>query len=190
MVSHCQTPSKREEYVNYLKKYIDIDIYGACGNKQCRKENNCNDVDDKYYFYLAFENSICKDYITEKLWYRGYNRPIIPIVLKRSIIENYAPPNSFIAIDDFKNTQQLANYLKDLMNDKEKYISYFDWMKEYKVIFLDGQNHDIAERPWGFCQFCRILHSNNKNFTRMQNFNEWWNGSCEEKGTLVKQHIN
>uniref|UniRef100_A0A0N5BSG6 Fucosyltransferase n=1 Tax=Strongyloides papillosus TaxID=174720 RepID=A0A0N5BSG6_STREA len=190
MVSHCQTPSNREGYVSDLKKYIDVDIYGACGNKNCTRENNCNYVDNEYYFYLAFENSICKDYITEKLWNRGYNRPIIPIVLKKSIVERYAPPNSFIAVDDFKNPKELASYLKDLIKDKNKYLSYFAWMKEYKVIFLDGQNHDIAERPWGFCQFCRMLHSNiNKNYTRMSNYEKWWNNSCEKKGTLVDEHI-
>uniref|UniRef100_A0A0N4ZAZ2 Fucosyltransferase n=1 Tax=Parastrongyloides trichosuri TaxID=131310 RepID=A0A0N4ZAZ2_PARTI len=190
MVSHCQTPSNREGFVQVLQKYINVDIYGACGNKECRRENNCNDVDKEYYFYLAFENSICKDYITEKLWYRGFNNPIIPIVLKRSIVEEYVPPKSFIAVDDFDNAKELADYLHTLIKDKKKYLSYFEWMKEYKVIFLDGQKHDIAERPWGFCQFCKMIHEKKQNVSRMTNFTEWWNDSCEKNNELVKRHIN
>ncbi len=33
MVSHCNTPSKRKQYVNELKKYIDVAIYGSCGEE-------------------------------------------------------------------------------------------------------------------------------------------------------------
>lgn len=74
-----------------------------------------------YYFYLAFENSICQDYITEKLWNHGYGHDVIPITLKRSIVERYVPPHSFIAVDDFKTIRDLANYLKYLMNNLSAY---------------------------------------------------------------------
>ena len=33
IVSHCETSSKREIYVNILKKYISVDILGKCGKK-------------------------------------------------------------------------------------------------------------------------------------------------------------
>ena len=29
-VSHCNTASKREEYVEKLSKYVQVDIYGKC----------------------------------------------------------------------------------------------------------------------------------------------------------------
>jgi len=34
----------------------------------------------QYKFYLAFENSLCTDYITEK-FYQTLNRDIIPVVM-------------------------------------------------------------------------------------------------------------
>lgn len=34
---------------------------------------------------------------------------------------------------------------------------YFEWRREYKVLFLDGNIHDQLERPWGFCQLCRLF---------------------------------
>ena len=57
------------EYINEMKKYIDIDIYGRYGDKHmpCQKPfpDECMEMDD-YKFFLAFENSFCQDYVTEK----------------------------------------------------------------------------------------------------------------------------
>ncbi len=35
-----------------------------------------------YKFFLALENSICEDYVTEKVWMR-LRHPIVPIVFGR-----------------------------------------------------------------------------------------------------------
>lgn len=75
-----------------------------------------------YHFYLALENSICVDYITEKLWNQGYGYTVIPIVLKRKLIEPYTPPNSFIAFDDYKSAKEMATHLKQLMDNKTEYM--------------------------------------------------------------------
>ncbi len=43
----------------------------SCGPLKCRRseENYCFDLLKRNYkFYLAFENSNCLDYITEKFW--------------------------------------------------------------------------------------------------------------------------
>ena len=53
-------------------------------------------------FYLSLENSLCKDYITEKFWkILPYN--IIPIVLNGVNMTSIAPPHSYIDIKDFPN---------------------------------------------------------------------------------------
>ena len=43
-----------------------MDIYGKCGKRF--EDNEDPRFTDDYFFYLAFENSQCKDYITEKLY--------------------------------------------------------------------------------------------------------------------------
>lgn len=72
--THCKTPSKREEFVQRLNDELDkynlkVDIFGDCGNLQCPMHNEeCHAlVESDYYFYLAFENSLCEDYVTEKV---------------------------------------------------------------------------------------------------------------------------
>ena len=71
----------------------------------------------KYYFYLAFENSICTDYISEKFW-RNFNQPVIPVVMGGGNYLRDAPPNSYIDVNDFSTVEELANYLKSLQNDR------------------------------------------------------------------------
>jgi alpha-1,3-fucosyltransferase len=74
-VSNCiYVRSSRMEMVKILQKYIQVDVYGNCGTMTCPKEvgvdnssEECRDMaGKKYKFYMALENSLCKDYITEK----------------------------------------------------------------------------------------------------------------------------
>ena len=42
---------------------------------------NCfGKVAEQYWFYLAFENSICNDYISEKFW-RSLDLKTVPVVM-------------------------------------------------------------------------------------------------------------
>jgi len=72
IVSNCHAANNRLEYAHELAKYIDVDIYGACGSLVCNRTGpeSCHSLlVKKYRFFLAFENSDCKDYITEKLYH-------------------------------------------------------------------------------------------------------------------------
>lgn len=73
-VSNCGARNGRLQYAKELAKHIQVDIYGSCGTKKCPRSQskNCFSMLDKdYKFYLAFENSNCKDYITEKFFVNG-----------------------------------------------------------------------------------------------------------------------
>lgn len=78
---------KRHEVVKVINKEMSDygmsqDVYGQCGNKQCRrsKMKDCLKLIEKnYYFYFAFENSFAKDYVTEKLLH-ALNHYAIPVV--------------------------------------------------------------------------------------------------------------
>lgn len=56
--------------VKTLQKYVTVDIYGKCGPLVCPRRDmaTCTKMlDEEYKFYLSFENSLCYDYLTEKL---------------------------------------------------------------------------------------------------------------------------
>ena len=67
----------------FFSKYIDVDIYGECGSKKCpRASKDCYKIlNSQYKFYLAFENSNCVDYITEKFFVNGLKYNILPVVM-------------------------------------------------------------------------------------------------------------
>lgn len=88
--SHCSTISKREDLVLKLRtalgRYgLSLDIYGLCGwpdTPPCEYWNeSCHvPIEKNHYFYLAFENSMCEDYVTEKIL-TATDHFAIPIVL-------------------------------------------------------------------------------------------------------------
>lgn len=87
-VSNCLALSYRENTTKNiqtaLSKYgLAVDIFGACGNMTCprdRQEDCLNVLEEDYYFYFAFENSICEDYVTEKILH-PLQHYAVPIVL-------------------------------------------------------------------------------------------------------------
>lgn len=79
-------------------RYFDLDIYGKCNDKPC--DTKCfKNLINNYRFYIAFENNVCDDYVTEK-FYRIDNK-IVPIVLRKNDYLNITGENSFIAVDEF-----------------------------------------------------------------------------------------
>ena len=126
MVSNCKTHSKREDYVRALQRIIPVDVFGGCGDLKCAK-NECNKfLEENYIFYLAFENSLCSDYVTEKL-FRTLLLDIVPVVMGGADYKHFAPPKSYIDVADFESPEQLANFLLKLDKDEEEYLSYFWW---------------------------------------------------------------
>lgn len=181
-VSNCGAPSNRDKLVSEMKKYMQIDVYGSCGDLKCPLGNkHCSTMlNEKYKFYFAFENSICRDYATEKFWEK-MTMNVLVVVLKRSVVENYVPPKSFIAVDDFKSPKALVDYLLMLNTNNELYLDYFKWKLNYEAVFLNGNAHDVKERPWGFCRLCQILNEGKPINKSYENIQDWWvaQGHCD-----------
>ena len=87
----------------------------------------------KCKFYFAFENSNCSDYITEKFGNALANYAI-PIV--NGWRESYEQilPGSFIHIADFENYSRVAEYLSDLLGNKEEFFAYHKWRLTHEVL--------------------------------------------------------
>lgn len=136
--SICDTMSGRNEYIQELMKFIEIDSYGKCLNNKNLPETLSNDYlqtieSDELYKFLApykfiisYENGVCNDYITEKFW-----RPLvigsIPIYFGSPTIKDWLPnKKSAILITDYDSPKDLANFIKELDENDIEYNKYLD----------------------------------------------------------------
>lgn len=155
--------------------HSQVDIYGPCGDLKCPNDdfNECSKLfAAEYKFYLAFENSNCRDYITDEFYSNLIDRNIVPIVMGAhpEDYENRAPYNSYIHVDHFATPKELADYLNVLDRNDQLYNQYFKWMGTGE--FIDTKI---------MCRFCALLHDDHY-FTSglkssVKDLKAWWNGA-------------
>jgi len=150
--SNCFTSNRRKDFATDLANFIPVEIFGHCGNLVCsRLDPKCFQIlRNDYKFYLAFENANCRNYITEKFFVNALQNDILPIVMgaPRADYEAVAPPNSFIHVDDFSKTEDLAKFLLELDANDTLYNQYFEWKK------TGGEF--INTKFW--CRLCTMLN--------------------------------
>jgi len=165
VVSNCHATSQREKYVEQLRRFIDVDIHGKCGNLSLPSDGaDFDDMIRQYKFYLAFENSLCPDYVTEKL-IRSYAYDVVPIVYGGADYSQFAPPGSYIDIRDFPSPESLARYL-NLLNDNDLlYSKYFEWKKDYQM---------VRDQKKGWCHLCNLAHDETQPPKTYHDMHSWW----------------
>lgn len=151
-VSNCDhTSSHRMEVAKALQQYVPVDIYGRCGNLSCPKSSHTECMfmlESDYKFYLAFENSLCPDYVTEKV-FNAMDYYTIPVVFNGADNAQFLPPHSYLDVNQFQSVRALGARMQYLADHPEEYIKYF-WWREFYDIRMDGQN---------FCQLCLRLQN-------------------------------
>nr|CDJ84058.1 Glycosyl transferase domain containing protein [Haemonchus contortus] len=175
LASNCFAKNYRTEIVKELVKHgLEIDRFGKCG----LPPPGCEGVDKQgdrcvaelvrpYKFYVAFENSNCVDYVTEKFYETLISRMSVPIVLKRDIYINVgAPEKSFIALDDFQTIADMVSYIKEVSEDKEKYLGFHQWRTTHEAI---PEHNDYT----GFCELCRRLQQNSLGYMTYADVRKW-----------------
>ncbi|XP_037526125.1 alpha-(1,3)-fucosyltransferase C [Rhipicephalus sanguineus] len=170
-VSHCKTFGKRENFVDELRQHLSVDVYGKCGNLSCSRDVRfaCYEMFEReYFFLLSFENTVCRDYVTEKL-YLALLYDIIPVTFGGADYQAVAPPGSYIDALQFRTPKDLADYLKKVAENFGLYKSFFEWKGRYHV------------EPWvyyTFCELCTKLYSSS--FSQRSVYPsiiQWWNQS-------------
>ncbi|TMS36778.1 hypothetical protein L596_003862 [Steinernema carpocapsae] len=163
LVSHCITNNARMRYANELARYISVDVFGDCGERKLPKEDGIRLLREEYKFYLAFENSNCEQYVTEKFFDNALKNGAVPIVMGAPLefYESVAPPHSFIHVDQFRSPKELAQYLQYLDSNEEAYNDYFKWQRYGE--FVDT-------KFW--CRLCSILQQPKQKI--YADIEQWW----------------
>ncbi|KAF5826593.1 glycosyl transferase [Dunaliella salina] len=166
LASNCRAKNGRSSYVEELRKYIPVDCLGGCllnGPKTPRHKTG--EVLKSYKFYLSFENSNCKDYVTEKL-FRPLKAGVIPIVSgppgkHGDGYKHFAPTNkSFIFPDAYPHPKLLAEHLRHVESNETEWMSYMSYRgaegyKHFSRDFLSVWGKE--QYDWGHCGLCRQL---------------------------------
>ncbi|OWF49737.1 Alpha-(1,3)-fucosyltransferase C [Mizuhopecten yessoensis] len=168
-VSNCHVPSGRPEYAAELDKYVRVDVYGKCGTKNCSGnwESCSKELRNKYKYYLSFENSLCRDYITEKsmkIYESLFNA--IPVTRTGANVSLYLPPGSYLSTADASNTESMALYLYKLKSP----TSFFRWRQFYVA-------EDTIDSEQTFCELCRRSHTVNKYRRLYRSLDKWLRGN-------------
>ena len=165
LVGHCTTYGLRERYVAELKRYVDIDILGECVGNPIDKKHTI-DLFKTHKFYLAFENSLCTDYITEKA-YGPLQKGIVPVVLGGAEYKVFLPPHSYINVKDYSSPKDLAKYLQKLDSNDTLYNEYFAWKQNY-TCFGGTPGKSLP------CDVCRMMNENRNKINIIPDINKFW----------------
>jgi len=131
---------RRDGYVAKLMQHIQVDSLGKCLNN--RSFDNFDgstgawgrggfyrvaQMLKRYKFYLAFENSITDDYVTERvLMALAYGS--VPVYQGAGNIDEFLPSDKcIIKANDFSSPAELADYLNYLDTNDHAYNDYLRW---------------------------------------------------------------
>lgn len=156
--SDCNPPSDRDSYVRELMWHIEVDSYGECLHNRdlpqhlrsptAMDNGNFYKILAQYKFVLAFENAVCEDYITEKLW-RPLKLGVVPVYFGSPSVAEWLPSNkSAILVSSFSHPRDLARYIKTLDANDGEYESYLQW-KLKGDISNPRLLTAMKERKWG-----------------------------------------
>ncbi|UJR30850.1 hypothetical protein I4U23_018365 [Adineta vaga] len=167
IISNCGGSSNRLKYINELKNYVPIDIYGKCG-QTCPHLSDCRQYAYlTYKFYLAFENSLCDEYVTEKFFFALESARIIPVVLGLARYDHYIPSTGYIDVRNFTSPRQLADYIDYLDKNTTAYLEYFQW-RQYAL---------HVKIPKYMCELCLklFLDDRDKKKQSLKHIDRYWN---------------
>ena len=151
----------RRKYLEFLTKHgLKVDMYGKCGKDCGGKFSSCSETLKKYKFVLAFENSLCDEYISEKPYRNGLLLGVVPVIMSGANLSDpyVLPPGSFIDAGQFSSVTALVEFLEKVGSDPQLYNKYFEWRKDwgFQLISENEGQEDFSNNY--FCPLCTRLH--------------------------------
>ncbi|XP_069971529.1 4-galactosyl-N-acetylglucosaminide 3-alpha-L-fucosyltransferase FUT6-like [Penaeus vannamei] len=191
-ISNCWDNSGRLRYIEELRKHMRVDVFGVCGSLHCGTRRYAEHEYDvgkdpclrlaarKYLFYLAFENALCTDYVTEKIYNMMYY-PLVPVVRGAAEYAALLPPHSYVDAGRY-TPEALARELQRLANHQGEYEKYLAWRNYYQPSTVGGARV--------LCDLCTRLHDQEFYQEKVvEDFYDWFvtRSNCNRSGTVRKR---
>ena len=202
-VSNCRNKARLSLINRISEKLNIIDTHGTCFDNPLEqfsaRRYNESDKNQEHYFdeflanykiFLAFENSDCKDYITEKVWRRALVNGIIPVIrvgkyLTTEILEENLPKNSFIAFSE-KRFDSGVEEIRKVIFDESEFGKYLKWRELDNLDkILKEERCSSFQESIRLCGLCKRLHSFRSGFGEVfpvpSSKVDWWSpdGTCD-----------
>jgi hypothetical protein len=155
LVSNSHDQSGRVALIEGLMRHMPVDSYGKVLRNRTMQDNADRSAKQgviaRYKFTLAFENSICRDYVTEK-FFDCLLAGSVPVYLGAPNIDEFAPGDDcFIDASRFESPRALAAHLMQIAGNEATYASLLQWKsRPLRASFLE-----MAEKTRGHC-FLRL----------------------------------
>jgi glycoprotein 3-alpha-L-fucosyltransferase len=133
---------------------VPMDRFGVCYGQ--RSSEDKVSLISRYKFYLAFENSIEPDYVTEK-FFQPLAVGTVPISIGAPNIGDFAPSNkSYIHIARLEDASTVAERIKRLLADQSAYDEMLEWKQRPDDQFLALVDMAVVHSA---CRLCLHLAS-------------------------------
>lgn len=117
----------RQQTVEWLQQYIQIDCLGGCLTNGVRLQGNGLHAAHRYKLWIGFEKSIEQEYVTEKA-FNAFMGNTLLVYIGSSRISVYAPSNnSYVDALLFDSVHDLGGYLQRLASNYTLWREYFQW---------------------------------------------------------------
>ena len=138
----CNTSSQRETLVKKMEtkdgyRFATF-LYGKCVDRMPKiklGKSLLATMKRKIRYYLALEEDICDDYITEQ-YFRALSYGYVPVVFGGADLgyDEVGLAGTYIDALDFENSDDLVQYLTTMQANSVEFVQYLAWQQEYRVV--------------------------------------------------------
>lgn len=168
-----QVPWSREKQDSTQSSSDDtmsIRLFPACGKDKCSSPRECIPrIAKNYHFVVVSLKSDCFQSPYE-LIYDAFKYNLIPVVLAPPNATLQVPEKSVVSTSHLHKPGELATHLRQLLNDRTSYESYFAWK----------QNCSLTRSEDELCPLCHALWETPAHYQhRHPDVQEWWTKSLK-----------
>lgn len=152
VVSNANGAPERERFFNLLSEYKQVDSGGRYKNNVGGPVPSKREFIQNYKFNIAFENSMCDGYTTEKI-IEPMQVNSLPLYWGNRLIASDFNPGSFINITNYPSLEAAVEHVVRLDRDDEAYLSQLSapWLNQSNYLAWREQLstflYHIVDRP-------------------------------------------